>query len=114
MSMLINRLDEIDNNNRENQRKAKANEDKAAASQKEFQEFLKGMKADADTERKEAAKRAEKHDENNVKLQNLMASDKLDLKNSIDSLGARIKMIEASNTTTTDAESPSKRGKCDA
>ena len=72
------------------------------------------MKADADTERKEAAKRAEQLNKNNVKLQNLMASDKLDLNKSMDSLGARIKEIEASNTTITDAESPSKRTKSDA
>ena len=51
--MLINRLDAIDKNNNESERKAKANEDKAATSQKEFQDFLKGMKADAE-------KRAEK------------------------------------------------------
>ena len=107
MNVLIKRLDAIDKNNNENERKAIANECKAAASQKEFQDFLKGMKDDADTERKEAAKRAQD-------LHNMMASDKLDLKNSMDSLGTRITVIEASNTTTTDAESPSKRGKCDA
>ena len=107
MKMLIKRLDAIDKNNYENERKAKANEDKAATSQKEFQEFLKGMKADADTDRKEAAKRADnqaaKQDENNARLHN-----------SMDSLGARIKVIEANSTTTADAESPCKRGKSDA
>ena len=101
-------------NNDENERKAIANECKAAASQKEFHDFLKQMSTDADTEMKEAAKRAETQHENNLKLQNLMASDKLDLNNSMDSLGARMKVIEASNTTITDAESPSKIGKSDA
>ena len=82
MNVLIKRLDAIDKNNDENERKVKVNEGKAATSQKEFHDFLKKMSTDADTERKEAAKRAEKQDENNLKLQNLMASDQVDLKKS--------------------------------